>query len=64
MKKLLKLPEVIKKTCMCRTTIYSMINEGKFPKQIKLRERSVAWVEEEVDNWIKDKIKERNDGNV
>lgn len=58
--KLIKLKEVIEITCLTKATIYRMIAEGKFPKQVSLGERAVAWVESEVQNWILEKITERD----
>lgn len=58
--KLIKLKEVIEITCLTKATIYRMIAEGKFPKQVPLGERSVAWVGEEVLNWIAERIEERD----
>ncbi|ABO23129.1 phage transcriptional regulator, AlpA [Shewanella loihica PV-4] len=35
---------------------------GYFPKSVKLGPRLVAWVEEEVEQWIADKISKRDVG--
>lgn len=50
---LLKLPEVMKKTCRGRTAIYT---DPTFPKPIKVSVRSSAWIESEVDAWIAKRI--------
>ena len=50
--KILKLPTVMEKTGCGRSTIYKKISEGDFPTPIKLGERSVGWVEAEVDEWL------------
>jgi prophage regulatory protein len=34
--------------------------EGRFPKRIHLSRRSVAWVEDEVDAFLADKLAERD----
>ena len=47
--KILKLPQVIDKTGLSRASIYAFIKEGKFPKQIKLGERAVGWLSNELD---------------
>jgi len=59
MNTLVRLPEVIKKTGLARTTIYVLIAEGKFPKPINLTRRSVAWLSSEIDSWIEEKVKLR-----
>jgi prophage regulatory protein len=46
---LLKLPEVIRRTTMCKTKIYTLAG---FPKPIKVGGQSSAWIESEVDAWI------------
>lgn len=50
---LLRLPEVLKKTCRGRTAIYT---DPTFPKPIKLGARSVAWLESDIDAWISKRI--------
>jgi prophage regulatory protein len=48
--------EVINRTTMSRTTIYELIKENQFPKQIQLTKRSVVWIEAEVDEFINQRI--------
>jgi prophage regulatory protein len=43
-------------TGLSRSSIYSLIAEGKFPKPIRLTERSVAWRESDIQQWINDRI--------
>lgn len=43
-----------------RAQIYRMIGEGRFPRPVKLGEHRIAFVEQEVDAWIKAKIAERD----
>jgi prophage regulatory protein len=54
--RILKLPEVIRMSCLPRSTIYLRMKEKTFPTQIKLSERSVGWIEEEIQDWINQKI--------
>ena len=53
---ILRLPEVKARTGLSRSTIYLRIAEGKFPPPINLGERSVGWVEAEIDAWIAKRI--------
>ena len=53
--KLIKISEVIYQTSLSRSTIYRLINQGLFPEQVKLSTRSSAWVESEIDDWIKER---------
>ncbi|HIL03077.1 MAG TPA: AlpA family transcriptional regulator [Candidatus Thioglobus autotrophicus] len=61
--KLIKLPEVIEITTLSRASIYRLIADGKFPKQVKLSTRACAWVEQDVLNWLNDRINSRCSSN-
>lgn len=54
--RILKLKEVIARTSLGKTTIYMLIKNKQFPKQIQLGPRSVGWLESEIDGWILEKI--------
>ncbi len=54
--KILRLPSVIDKTGIPRATLYLKISQGAFPTPISLGERSVGWLESEVEEWINQKI--------
>jgi len=56
----LRIKEVIKKTGLCKSSIYAHIQAGAFPKQIKLTQRSSGWLESEIDQWLADRIAERD----
>lgn len=58
MSKLLKINEVIQIVKCSRSSIYYEINNGDFPKPIKLMKRSVAWLESDINNWVEKKIAE------
>lgn len=47
-------------TSLGRSTVYKFIAEGKFPKQVSLGPNCVAWVEDEVKDWISSKIELRD----
>ena len=53
---ILRRKQVEKRTGLSRSTIYLRIQEGTFPKPIKLGERAVGWLENEVDGWLKQQI--------
>lgn len=50
--KILRLPQVIDKTGLSRTTVYESIKRGDFPNPVQLTERSIGWREHEIDEWI------------
>jgi prophage regulatory protein len=41
-------------TGLSRSSIYAMMAEGRFPKQRKIGRRAVAWLKDDIDNWIND----------
>ncbi len=50
--RVLRLPEVIQKTGLARTTLYMMSRDGKFPVSISLGGKAMGWIESEIDQWI------------
>ena len=66
----IRLSEVMSRTGYGRTSIYRKMEDGSFPKSLKLGgppkdpyefdSRAIAWIEEEVDQWIEDKIEDRD----
>ena len=60
MNSLNKLPQVLAKTGLSKSHLYALAQKGEFPKPIKLSERSSAWVESEVNDWIDARIAARD----
>ena len=66
----IRLNEVLSRTGCGRTYIYRKMKERTFPKGLKLGgplkdpskfdNRAIAWVEDEIDHWIEDRIDERH----
>jgi prophage regulatory protein len=50
--RILRLPEVKRRVSLCTSSIYKMISEKQFPKQISLGNRCVGWLESEIDDWM------------
>jgi len=61
MKKLLKIKEVVDRTSICRAKVYQLLALKQFPQPVKLGQRSVAWVESEINDWIEKRIQERDE---
>ena len=57
--KFIKLQNVMAITGMSRSSIYLAISEGRFPKQINLGVRSIAFLESEVQEWMEECIVNR-----
>jgi len=58
---ILRLPAVMERTGLARSTIYAFVAGGRFPKPIQLGPRSVGWVEGDVNKWIEQRIKASRD---
>lgn len=57
--RLMSFGEVCRETTLSRFAINSLRNAGMFPAAVKLGERRIAFVREEVDNWIEWRIASR-----
>ena len=67
--KLIRFPEVMSRTGYGRTSIYRKMEDGSFPKSLKLGgppkdpnefdSRAVAWIEDELDQWMESRIEDR-----
>ena len=55
---ILRLPDVKRSTGLSRSTIYLRIAQGTFPKPVRLGERSVGWLEAEIQEWLQRRIEE------
>jgi len=54
--KLLRFPAVRDRTGLSRSTIWRLERQGDFPKHRRISANVVAWVEDEVLNWIHSKV--------
>lgn len=54
--RLIRLREVQHRTGFSRSQIYRLVAKGELPRPIKVSEATSAWIESEVDTWIKDRI--------
>ncbi len=52
--KFLRIPDVIKKTGLARSTIWMMCKEGRFPIPIKISERVTVWDNDLIEEWMKE----------
>lgn len=49
---LLTIEEVAVRTRLSKPTIYKLIRQGDFPRQLRLCANKVAWLEREVSDWV------------
>lgn len=54
--RLIRLKEVQNRVGLGRSTIYRWMAEGNFPKPVRLGAHSVAWVIEDIDQWISQRV--------
>ena len=52
----LRLPAVLARTGLSRSTIYLRISEGRFPASVSLGDRAVGWIEAEIQGWLEKRI--------
>ncbi|CAE20479.1 unnamed protein product [Prochlorococcus marinus str. MIT 9313] len=45
-------------TSLSKSTIYKMIAEKKFPRQIQIGPQQVVWTKHDVQDWMNQKIQE------
>jgi prophage regulatory protein len=53
---ILRLPQVITRTGLSRSSIYLRMANNEFPESVSLGGRAVGWLESEIDEWIVEKI--------
>lgn len=66
--RIMRLKDVMDTTGLARSTIYKYIGDGIFPRPISLapagigvpNTRGVGWLQSEVENWIMERIEERD----
>lgn len=54
-KVLLRLPAVLGRVPLSRSSLYAEMAAGRFPKPVKLSDRIVAWPAEEVEAWMEER---------
>lgn len=55
---MLRLPQVVAMTGLPPASIYALIAADKFPRQIALSVNRVAWVEADVQAWLRARVDE------
>ena len=60
--RILRLPEVMARTGLSRTTIYRWRLAGRFPQPVRLGTRNVGWIESELEAWLRERMAERRGG--
>ena len=50
--KILRLPQVCEVTGLCRSMIYQLEADLRFPQRVKIGVRAVGWLDREVNAWL------------
>ncbi|MDN7179040.1 AlpA family transcriptional regulator [Caballeronia sp. SEWSISQ10-4 2] len=54
--RLVRLREVRTRVGLGRSTLYQYLADGKFPRPVQIGGGRVAWIESDIDMWIKERI--------
>lgn len=54
--RILRLPTVLNRTGLSRSTLYRKVQDGTFPKQIPISTRCAGWRESAINEWMKNPI--------
>lgn len=52
LRRILRLPEVLERTGLGRTSVYKLMGSGEFPRPRKLTSSANGWLESEIQDWI------------
>ena len=52
----IRLHQVKEITSLSKSSIYRLMADGDFPKQVALGARSVVWVKSQVEDWCAEKV--------
>ena len=58
--RVLRIAAVSDRVGLSRSVLYVMIKAGSFPKSIPLNDKTVGWLESEIDDWIASRVAVRD----
>ena len=61
MTRFIRRPAVENRTGLSRSTIYLLMQNGQFPKPVRIGGRAVAWPEADVEAWLNARLAERDE---
>lgn len=56
MAKFLRLTEVKVRVGLAESTLYAKVARGEFPAPVKIGPRASAWLEDEIEKWMADRV--------
>ena len=51
--RILRIRTVLERTGLSRSTLYRRVEQGSFPKQVRIAERCVGWRESAIEAWMR-----------
>lgn len=58
---ILRLPQVLARTGLSRSTLYALQKHNKFPKAVSLGGRAVGWLNSEISSWLAERAAARKE---
>lgn len=52
----LRLRQVCTRTGLCKSSVYQLEAENRFPKRVHLSDRCVGWLESEIQEWLSQRV--------
>jgi prophage regulatory protein len=53
---ILRLPQVMARVGLSRSSIYLGISRSEFPRQVRLGARAVGWLQADIDEWLRHRV--------
>lgn len=55
---ILRLPAVKTRVGLSRSAIYLAVSRAEFPRPVRLGVRAVGWLESEIEDWLRERVKQ------
>ena len=55
MEEVLRLPAVLQRSGLRKTSVYAAVKRGAFPAPIRIGDRAVGWLASEVEAWLRER---------
>ena len=50
--RILRRPEVLERVGFAQTTLYRLIEQGAFPRPVRISTRATGWRSDEIEEWL------------
>ena len=54
--KVLRMPDVVARVGLRRSSIYAYMSQGEFPRPIRIDRSAVAWRESDIIHWLASRV--------